>query len=135
MKIAGTFGIVLWLIGFDESPQPTAQTTATLVGQVVDATGGRLAGVAHHDDERGNRRGSVGGDGRGGPLCDRQSAHRANTSSVPSWRIFRPLVRTGVRLTVGQQVSLALTLEIGGTEEVRVVGGAGAVNTRSSELS
>jgi hypothetical protein len=124
---------VLLLIGLTSSAA-TAQTTATLVGQVVDAAGGRLAGVriTTTNAETAVVR-SVATDAEGrfaiASLPPGEYIVRAELAN------FRPLVRTGVRLTVGQQVSLALTLELGGTEEVRVVGGAGAVNTRSSELS
>src|SRR5688572_4755299 len=44
MKIARTIGLVLLLLGLADTPAQ-AQTAATVVGQVVDATGGRLADV------------------------------------------------------------------------------------------
>ena len=44
MTIAWRVGLVLFLMGLAGTPAE-AQTAATLVGEVVDATGGRLADV------------------------------------------------------------------------------------------
>jgi hypothetical protein len=111
-----------------------AQTTATLVGQVVDATGGRLPGVrltVTNEETAAARSTATDAEGRFAlaGLPPGEYIVRAELTK------FRPLVRTGVRLTVGQQASLTLTLQLGAAEELRVVAVASAVNTRSSELS
>ncbi|HEX6322119.1 MAG TPA: TonB-dependent receptor [Vicinamibacterales bacterium] len=111
-----------------------AQTTATLVGYAEDATGGRLPGVSILVTSAATgavRQTVTDGEGRfalaGLPAGD--YVVRAEIAG------FRPLVRSGVSLTVGENASLALTLAAGATEDVQVSGGAGQVNTRSSELS
>jgi hypothetical protein len=49
---------------------------------------------------------------------------------------FRPLVRPGIRLAVGEPVVLSLTLVMGGAEdEITVTQEVGAVSTRSGDLS
>ena len=48
---------------------------------------------------------------------------------------FRPVVRTGIRLTVAEHARLTLTLQVGAAEAVTVTGSQALVNTRSSELS
>ena len=47
---------------------------------------------------------------------------------------FRPLVQTGLRLTVGESAAVTLTLQVGTAEEV-TVRGTSAVNTQTGELS
>ena len=47
---------------------------------------------------------------------------------------FRPLVQTGVRLTVGESAAVTLTMQVGTAEEV-TVRGTSAVNTQTGELS
>ena len=111
-----------------------AQTTATLVGTVLDQTGGRLPGVRVTATDTGTsvaRQSQTDIEGRFtfASLPAGEYALRAELAG------FRPLVRTGVRLTVAEQASVTLTLEVGSTEEVRVVAGTRLVNTRSSELS
>ena len=133
MKIAWTLGLVFLLMGL-AGTSADAQTTATLVGQVVDATGGRLVDVritVTNAETAAVRSAATDTDGRFAlaGLPPGEYVVRAELSK------FRPLVRTGVRLTVGQQVSLTLALELGADEDVRVVAAAGGVNTRSSELS
>jgi len=133
MKIACTFGIVLVLMGLAGSAVG-AQTAATLVGQVVDATGGRLAGVritVTNEDTAAVRSVATDAEGRFA-LASLPPGQYIVRAELPK---FRPLVRTGVRLTVGQQLSLTLALELGAAEEVSVVAAPGGVNTRSSELS
>jgi hypothetical protein len=49
---------------------------------------------------------------------------------------FRPLVRSGVTLTIAQTVAVDLTMSVGGVAEaVTVAGEASSVNTRTGELS
>jgi hypothetical protein len=111
-----------------------AQTTATLAGVVVDVTGGALPGtavsakstetnIARETTTDMNGRFVIGG------LPVGEYEVRA---SLPG---FRPLARTGVRLTVGEQASLVLTLQVGAAEVVTVEAGTSQINTRTSELS
>ena len=111
-----------------------AQTSATLAGLAQDASGGVLPGVqvsARHVATGVTRQTATEADGRfrlaGLPAGDYEV--RLELSG------FRPLVRTGIRLTVGENASLTLTLDVGATEVVTVSGAASQVNTRSSELS
>lgn len=111
-----------------------AQTSATLAGVAQDASGGVLPGtqVSARNVATGvTRQTTTEADGRfrlaGLPAGDYEV--RLELSG------FRPLVRTGIRLTVGENASLILTLEVGATEVVTVSGAASQVNTRSSELS
>lgn len=111
-----------------------AQTSATLAGVVQDASGGVLPGaqVSARSVATGvTRQTTTEADGRftlAGLLAGDYEI-RLELSG------FRPLVRTGIRLTVGENASLTLTLEVGATEVVTVSGAASQVNTRSSELS
>ncbi len=112
-----------------------AQTSGTLSGRAVDATGAVIPGVtisARHL-ERGVERDTVtGSDGRFVMAALPVGAYdvRAELSG------FKPVVRQGVALTVGEAVAIEFTLEVGGlAEAVNVVGAAPAVNTRTGELS
>jgi hypothetical protein len=111
-----------------------AQTAATLVGRTTDTNGEALPGVTvtATSTETGAARTLTSDDnGRflfaGLPVGDYTLRAELNG--------FRPLVRSGVRLTVAQQASVTLTLQVGVAEAVTVVGGASLVNTRSAELS
>ena len=111
-----------------------AQTSATLVGRTVDANGVALPGVtltATNTETGASRTISSDDDGRflfaALPVGDYTIRGEING--------FRPLVRSGLRLTVAQQASITLTLQVGATDEITVVGGASLVNTRSAELS
>ena len=111
-----------------------AQTTATLAGRVVDATGAALPGVritTRRIDTGVERATTTTADGRfaiaGLPAAEYEV--RAELSG------FRPLVRAGLRLTVGENAAVILTLQVGATEVVTVTGDASPVNTRSGELS
>ncbi len=111
-----------------------AQTTATLVAVVQDEGGGRLAETTltlTHVATGATRTATTGADGT------------ATFSSLPvgayelqaSRSGYRPLVRSGLVLTVGEHVSLPLTMQVGAVEAVTVSGGTPAVNTRTGELS
>ncbi len=132
MKIRIAFWLSLVLAG--AAFPAWAQTSATLAGVAQDASGGVLPGTqvsARHVATGVTRQTATGPDGRfrlaGLPAGDYEV--RLELSG------FRPLVRTGIRLTVGENASLTLTLEVGATEVVTVSGAASQVNTRSSELS
>jgi hypothetical protein len=111
-----------------------AQTTATLVVQVQDQGGGRLADVAvelRHAATGVTRSATTGEDGRValGGLPVGEYELRASRDG------FRPLVRSGLALSVGENVSVTLTLQVGAVEAITVSGAAPAVNTRTGELS
>lgn len=111
-----------------------AQTTATLVGAVQDAAGGYLPGAdvrARHVDT-GVVRSALSGDEGRFTLSGLPVGEYEIRVTLPG---FRPLVRTGLRLTVGETASIVLTLEVGVAEEITVQAGASAVNTRSADLS
>jgi hypothetical protein len=110
-----------------------AQTTATLVGVVLDATGAALAGAsvtAVHLETTAERRAVTSGEGRfalsGLPPGDYDL--RVELKG------FRPLVQRGVRLSVGEHPALALTMQVGAEESV-TVSAASPVNSRTAELS
>jgi hypothetical protein len=124
---------VVWLAFVLIASPAVAQTTATLVTVVQDDNGGRLVGVAvsaRHVATGAVREAVTGADGRvaftGLPVGEYEL--RATRSG------FRPLVRSGIVVTVGGQASLTLTLQVGAVEAVTVSGAASAVNTRTGEL-
>jgi hypothetical protein len=125
--------LAVCLTGF--SPAAYAQTSGTLGGRVADTSGAVVPGVtilARHL-ERGVERVTVtDGDGRFvlAALPVGPYDVRAELSG------FKPVVRQGVPLTVGEAVSIEFTLEVGAVAEaVNVVADASAVNTRTGELS
>ena len=123
---------LLLLICFAPS-EAVAQTSATLVGVVQDAQGGRLPGVSLRirQTETGVER-DVTTDGEGRFSAAALSAGEYEIRA--SLDGFRPLVQTGLRLTVGESAAVTLTLQVGTAEEVTVRGTTG-VNTQTGELS
>ena len=98
-----------------------AQTSATLTGVVVDITGGALSAAtvsARNTETNVVRETSTDAAGRfvlgGLPIGEYEV--RASLKG------FRTLSRTGLRLSVGEQASLTLTLQVGAAEVVTVVG-------------
>ena len=123
-----TFGLLLL------ASSAAGQTSATLAGRTQDASGAVLPGanVTAIQLETGASRATVtDAEGRfvfsGLPPGDYRL--RAELAG------FRPLVRTGVRLTVSQQASITLTLELGVAEEITVAAGTADVDTRSAALN
>jgi hypothetical protein len=112
-----------------------AQTSATLTGRIVDASGGVVPGatITARHLERGIERVTVSGaDGRfviaGLPVGTYDV--RAELTG------FKPVVRQAVPLAVGEAASVDFTLAAGGVAEtVNVIGEASRVNTRTGELS
>src|SRR5688500_113638 len=110
-----------------------AQTSATLVGIVQDGQGGRLPGVTIvvRNVATGASREFV---------TDAEGRFRATALSAGEYELrasldpFRPLLQTGVRLTVGETAGVTLTMQLGAAEEV-TVRGTSAVNTQTGELS
>jgi hypothetical protein len=111
------------------------QTTATLAGHIFDPSGGALPGtvVTVRQVETGLQR-SVTADAQGryslAALPPGTYEIRAELSG------FRPLLRRGVTLTIGEAAVVDLKMTVGGVaEEVTVVAQTSPVNTRSGELS
>ena len=113
----------------------SAQTSATIAGRITDTSGAIVPGatVTAKHRERGIERFTVSGaDGRyviaGLPVGT--YGVRAEVSG------FKPLVREGVTLAVGQAATLDFVLDVGGVvETVSVTGVTSPVNTRTGELS
>jgi hypothetical protein len=110
-------------------------TTSTLTGRIFDASGAALPGVtiAARQTETGLQRTTV---------SDAQGRYIVSTLPPGSYEIraelqgFRPLVRSGVTLTIAQTAVIDLTMTVGDiAEAVTVVGEVSAVNTSTGELS
>ncbi len=112
----------------------SAQTTATLVGLTVDVSGARIPGarVTVKSDETGASRLAVTDDQGRFTFAGLPAGVYSIRAELPG---FRPDVRTGLRLSVAEQLSLTLTLEVSGGDYLVDVVGAALLNTRSSELS
>jgi hypothetical protein len=112
-----------------------AQTTATLTGRIVDSSGAALPGVSvsARQTETGLQRvttSDVQGRYTLAALPPGTYAIRAELAG------FRPMLRSGINLTIAHTAVIDLSLTVGGVAEaVTVVGDAPAVNTRSGELS
>jgi len=127
--VAALLGLLAWTL------PAQAQTMSQLGGKVMDASGGVIAGARVLARNTGNsleRTALTGADGR---------------YIIPSLPIgvyevraeftgFRPMVKQGIRLVVGEAATVDLTLEVGPIEQAVVVEGSSPlVNTQSAELS
>ncbi len=117
------------------SAAEAAQTTATLTGRVLDASGAVLPGVtvAARNVSIGLQRTVT---------SDAQGRYTFPSLPVGSYELraelagFRTLVRQGVTIAVGDAAVVDLQLAVGGVDEaVTVVGAASVVNTRNGQLS
>ncbi len=129
------FGSLLVLILLPRSSFAGQVTTATVTGRVVDTQGAVLPGVTvtARQTETGLQRSST---------SDAQGRYILAALPPGSYEVraelsgFRPLVRSGITLTIAQTAAVDLTMSVGGVaEQVTVVGDASAVNTRTGELS
>lgn len=112
-----------------------AQTSATLSGRVTDTSGAVVPGAAITATQLERRI-------ERNALTDADGRFVIAALPVGTYDIhvevsgFKPLNRQGVVLTVGESVDVDLALEIAAvTQVVEVVAAAGAVNTRTGELS
>jgi hypothetical protein len=132
MRISRLVGLGAILIAAT-APATRAQTAATLAGVVLDATGAALAGAevaATHLETATARRTTTAPDGRF-TLAGLAPGDYELRVERPG---FQPLVRRGLRLAIGDQPSLVLTLDVGAAETVTVTAGAAQLNTRTAEL-
>ena len=125
----GTF-VVLWLT----AEVLCAQTTGTIVGVARDSTGAVVPGVTVEvvSTERGISRAAV---------TDDQGYYRVVNLAPGAYEVrgtlpgFRTAVRSGVQLTIGQEASVDLALQLGDlSEDVVVTGEAQLVDTTSSTV-
>ena len=112
-----------------------AQTAGAIAGTLTDASGGVLAGAsltARHVDTGLTRTTVSTADGRFVFPVLPVGLYEIGASAAG----FKPLVLTGVTLTVNQTVVVTLTMQVGAVaEQVSVVGSPPLTNTRTSELS
>jgi hypothetical protein len=113
----------------------SAQTTATLAGRILDTTGAAVPGVTltARQTETALQRVAI-SDGQG----------RYTVPALPPGTYelraelpgFRPLVRSGITLTIAETATINLTMTVGEVAEaITVIGAAPTVNTRTGELS
>ncbi|MBI3941040.1 MAG: TonB-dependent receptor [Acidobacteria bacterium] len=110
-------------------------TTATVSGVVHDATGAVLPGVSISVDntETGRTQTSISDDQGRYRVAGLPAGQYQITASLPG---FRRAVRQGIQLTVAQEVSIDLNLEVGEiAEEVTVRAEAPLVDTTVSSVS
>lgn len=129
--------IVLALLAAAATAVPNAAaqiTAASMSGVVADETGGVLprVEVTLKNIETGFTRSAVTGDD--GSYAVPGLPPGIYNASASLWG-FKPSVRSGILLAVGQQAGVNLTLSLGATEMVMVVGTAALVETKSASLS
>jgi hypothetical protein len=132
MRVQWRLGLIWMLIGLWAVPA-SAQTAATLAGTAQDATGGKLPGVAISLTEAGTnvvRSARTDENGRFvvAGLPPGEYVLRATLAG------FAAHNRT-LRLSVGEQAAVSVTLAVATAEAVTVLAGTSVVNTRSAELS
>lgn len=112
-----------------------AQTTASIDGTVTDATGAVLSGAkvtVRHVETGASRAATTNAGGHYFFPMLAVGAYELRAEFAG----FRPLVRKGIQLAVGDSAIVNLSLEVGAVEnEVTVVGEAPLVNVASQELS
>jgi hypothetical protein len=131
-----TLPLMLLFLPSTEIRDAAAQvTTGTIAGRILDTEGGVLPGVTvtARQTETGLQRTTT---------SDAQGRYTIAALPPGGYELradlagFRPLIRSGVTLTIAQTAVVDLTMTVGGiTEQVTVVGEAAPVNTRTGELS
>ncbi len=130
MKRAMSAGLAaLWATG-----AAAQATTGSIFGRVEDASRAPLADVqlrALHEESGHTRTATADSLGRFA-LAGLPVGSYELRAELPG---YRPLIRRGLHLDVGEPLVLNLQLDLGAAgEEITVVADAGGVNTRSSEL-
>lgn len=112
-----------------------AQTASTISGMIQDATGASLVGVrvTAKNVETGSSRTTQSGE---------NGYYVFTTLPIGEYEVraetagFKPLLRKGVLLTVGEAAVVNIQMEVGSLDQqITVVGQVSAVNTHSGELS
>jgi len=112
-----------------------AQTSATVTGTIVDRSGGVLPGVSLtlRNVATGLVRNTVTSPEGRFVFAGLPASAYELTAELSG---FRRLVQQNVAVTVGETISLSLSMAVGGVEQtVTVTGGAPLVNTATPELS
>lgn len=130
-----SFYLILCVVMLFRAPTISAQTTGTIAGKVSDPSGAVLSGAkvaAKHVETGMTRNGATGPDGHfllaGLPV--------GNYEVRAEYAGFRPMVHSGIRLTINDTVAVDFVLQIGELDQVVVVtGSVSGVNTHSHELS
>ncbi len=127
MKTAGTF-FVLFVSGF-------AQTSGGIAGRAAAFNGQPVAGavITARNVETNLTRRAIAGEGGVFALPALPAgAYQVRAEATG----FKPVTRTGIRLTVGETASVHFTLELGTIDQaITVESTLPLVNTRTSELS
>jgi hypothetical protein len=117
------------------APRASAQTAATISGTVEDPNRSGLPGVTltvRNTDTALTRTVATTSEGRY-VIAGLPPGHYDLRAELAS---FKPHVRRGLQLTVGQALVVNIAMEVGGlSEEVTVTGDTPLVNTSSAELS
>ena len=117
------------------APRASAQTAATISGTVEDPNRSGLPGVTltvRNTDTALTRTVATSPEGRY-VIAGLPPGHYDLRAELAS---FKPHVRRGLQLTVGQALVVNIAMEVGGlSEEVTVTGDTPLVNTSSAELS
>jgi hypothetical protein len=134
MRVRNAAALILFvLVPF--VPSSLAQTTGAIGGIIQDANAGGLPGVtvtARNSATGLERTGVTGPEGRYVLAALPPGTYELRAEL----RGFKPHIRRGIELAVGETLALNITLQIGAVEiEDVVVGTTPLVNTSSSELS
>jgi hypothetical protein len=125
---------ILLTLTFGAKSAP-AQTSATVTGTIVDPSGGVLPGVSLtlRNVATGLVRTTVTSPEGRFVFAGLPASSYELTAELSG---FRRLVQQNVAVTVGETMSLSLSMAVGGVEQtVTVTGGAPLVNTATPELS
>jgi hypothetical protein len=131
VRVASLVLSVLLLVPFTAF----AQTSGTLIGRAVDASGAVLPGVTitARQAERRIERSTVTDQSGRFVLAGLPAGLYEVRAELTG---FRPVVQQDIQVAVGDAIVLDVSLQVGGVDEaVTVVGSTSAVNARTGELS